>query len=308
MGKNKFYTRLGIEFKRVTTILEAAGKPALYFFYGKYGTAVARQIAEEAANRGTQMHNYIYDYYNPDEDAEALYDPSKLEGDVELKQAIRNFHAFDRKYKPKLVLAEQTVYYDECSCFEQGFTKKIKDKCKGDCAEKLYRFAGTFDGIFNIGGKNIMLDWKSSTGIWDEYYMQLEAYANGFKSMVKQGNLKDIKIDGYWVVRFSKGAFTRSVTWSKPNKEGKQFAKLSLTDYEPEEFDSVKHIGRYKPNPKVFKGFKGLIDSIAGIENVKEQQKEIKAAIKARKKAAKIKKPTKKRSTKNVKVNETGNS
>lgn len=45
--------------------------------------------------------------------------------------------------------------------------------------EKWY--AGTFDAIARIDGELTIIDWKTSTGIWDEYALQLVAYGNAAK-------------------------------------------------------------------------------------------------------------------------------
>lgn len=274
MSDHKAYFRCGKEYRRVSNVLAALSKPALLFFYGKYGTKEAKAIADRAKAKGTQLHSYIDDYYAP-EGTPSKFDSKALEGDLELVQAIKNFHAFERRYSPKPVLVEQTVYYDECTCYSESYVLELEEQCTGECYGQQHRYAGTFDGIFNIGGKNILLDWKTSSGLWDEYFMQIEAYKHAYESMVTSGNLPKVQIDGYWIIRFAKD----------------------------EEFDPFKHIGRYIPNEATFNGFMGLIDALKGVEAIQEQQRKVKEVIKERKRSTKLTKVVKKRSIKNDTIN-----
>lgn len=40
-------------------------------------------------------------------------------------------------------------------------------------------YAGTFDGIYTIDGRDYLIDWKSGSGIYSEVVLQLVAYARG---------------------------------------------------------------------------------------------------------------------------------
>lgn len=39
-----------------------------------------------------------------------------------------------------------------------------------------YQFGGTFDAICEVNGKLVICDWKTSTGVYDEFLIQLGAY------------------------------------------------------------------------------------------------------------------------------------
>ena len=262
MGNQKFYEREGIKFNRVTTILQTISKPALMFFYGKYGTKGAKAIADDAKERGHLVHSYIEDFYAPMGSKET-YHPGALSTDPQVLNAVRAFHAFDRRYRPRPILQEQTVYYDEPG-------------------QEEYRYAGTFDGLFEIGGKVILIDWKTSSALWDDYMLQIEAYKAGIASMVRQKLMKPIKIDGYWAVRFSKGKMEREAKYRKTSG-GKEYATVEYSNFETELFDPKAHITRYVPSEANFRGFLALIDTFNTMEAIANQKKEVKNKLKERK-------------------------
>lgn len=68
--------------------------------------------------------------------------------------------------------------------------------------EKLYHrehnYAGTVDAVAYINGELCVVDFKTSTGIWDEYFLQCAAYAEAV-SLV-HGDA----IEAAWILRFDK--------------------------------------------------------------------------------------------------------
>ena len=66
------------------------------------------------------------------------------------------------------------------------------------CYSKIYQFCGTVDLLCKIEGHICVCDWKSSSGIFDEYKAQLSAYRQAL--MEELGH----DITGAWVVRFDK--------------------------------------------------------------------------------------------------------
>jgi len=61
-----------------------------------------------------------------------------------------------------------------------------------------YRFAGTEDGVARHRGKKIILDWKTSAGIYPEMALQLAAYWEA------DGEMTGEWADEAWVIRFPK--------------------------------------------------------------------------------------------------------
>ena len=70
-----------------------------------------------------------------------------------------------------------------------------------------YKFGGTPDAIGIIGGKTVLLDWKTSGGVYSDYLIQLAAYKHLVEEGVRldTGEPIDVKIDGgMYICRFSK--------------------------------------------------------------------------------------------------------
>ena len=61
-------------------------------------------------------------------------------------------------------------------------------------------FAGTLDAILEINGKAILIDWKTSSGIYPEMALQVSAYATAYEFSYPE----EKGIDEAWVVRFPK--------------------------------------------------------------------------------------------------------
>ncbi len=62
-----------------------------------------------------------------------------------------------------------------------------------------YRYGGTLDAVGIVEGKHILLDWKTSKGIYKNYLLQLAAYTRLWNE-----NYPDKEIADAWLVRFSK--------------------------------------------------------------------------------------------------------
>jgi hypothetical protein len=173
---SRFYPIPGtkLEFPSVTTITAMLSKPALQFFYGKHGTAEASRISKEGREIGDWVHEYRKNYFlkkvNPGQQVHPKY-----------LQSVRNFHAFVDKFNPKSVLLEKFVY------------------------SLQFGYAGTLDDVHRIGKKNVLLDFKSSNSIWDDYELQVVAYFTALAEMVMRNQIDfSDTIDEVWIVRLPK--------------------------------------------------------------------------------------------------------
>lgn len=162
---DRFYEVCGRKLPSVTTITGVISKPALYFFYGKHGTAKAKKLSQEALDIGSAVHEYAERYFKGNFEGYTQPDDKKVQ------KACENLRKFQEIYSIKAIRQEHTVYN-----LEHGY-------------------AGTLDGIFKFKKKLIMLDFKTSTAIYDEYRLQLEAY--------NRCEMEE-KIDELWVVRLDK--------------------------------------------------------------------------------------------------------
>ncbi len=63
-----------------------------------------------------------------------------------------------------------------------------------------YKYGGTLDAIGVVDGDHVLLDWKTSKGVYKNHVLQLAAYAQLWNE-----NFPERQIDkGAWLVRFSK--------------------------------------------------------------------------------------------------------
>lgn len=67
------------------------------------------------------------------------------------------------------------------------------------CYSKKYNYAGTIDGICQIDGKMYIFDLKTSSGIWDEYLIQVAAY-----KQARQEEFPNEKYAGCVILRVGK--------------------------------------------------------------------------------------------------------
>ncbi len=63
-----------------------------------------------------------------------------------------------------------------------------------------YKYGGTLDAVGALDGKHILLDWKSSKGIYKNYLLQLA----GYKQLWNENRPGREITDRMWLVRFSK--------------------------------------------------------------------------------------------------------
>ena len=98
----------------------------------------------DAGNVGSLAHDWI-DGYIKGENPEMPFNE-------DLKKSVNKFLKWQEDYKVKFLLSEQVVY------------------------SKKHNFCGTLDFIAKIGDDLVLLDFKTSSGIWPEYWLQVFAY------------------------------------------------------------------------------------------------------------------------------------
>jgi len=126
----------------------------------------AQRILEQAGDRGSRVHAAIRDLLSglevridrqyPSEVAKGRFEPLTAEE----WNCLRGFANWCKDYKPNVFGQELTVMNDEVG------------------------YAGTIDFIGSILLKSeripILIDWKTSSGIWNEYKLQVAAYWNAW--------------------------------------------------------------------------------------------------------------------------------
>ena len=155
--------------------------------------------AQRSAETGTQVHTYI-DRLLKGEDVNDIPD--------QLEPAIYGFLKWRRKYSDWEYIGSELGVYS---------TK--------------YSVAGTIDALFNTPDGYVIVDWKTSSGIYDSHAIQVSVYAEAFRDMTNNldtvhlvGNEKDRnmpkiftkkrKLAGAMVVRFDNSYPLRSIPFA----------------------------------------------------------------------------------------------
>lgn len=178
------------KYPSVTTILDIINKPGLMYYYGKHGTQKAMTLANKSRIIGNRLHKYIEKdcagnakpYYELLKSKGKL-SPEKKHGQ-KLQDMINQYLIFKTVYQFEPHSAEQTVY------------------------SRLHKYAGTIDSIGTVVYKGlkllVILDWKSSGKVYDEYLLQVVAYLYAYKEMHPEA-----LIDGVCCVSFNKELMNR---------------------------------------------------------------------------------------------------
>ncbi len=130
-----------------------------------------RTKSQEAADVGTMFHEWAEDYIN-----------AKLQGkkapeypkNKQLRSAVDSFLKWESENNVEWLEAEKKLY-------------SIK-----------HGFAGTCDGLARVNGVLSAIDFKTSSGIYDEMFLQASAYAKAIEE--EYGD----SIKQVWIIRVSK--------------------------------------------------------------------------------------------------------
>ena len=178
---NKYYTivqgqPLERPYPSVTTITNVLSKPALYGYYAKWGAVEAKRLSEEAMTIGQELHHQIRNYFTNTQPVH-----TKLQNLRPVMNAFENFKRFVDEYRPSPLLIEHEVVSHE------------------------HQYAGTLDATVLIGDRIILIDWKTSSGIYSEYLLQVEAYYRALSSERTFTVESAVQVpDELWIVRLDK--------------------------------------------------------------------------------------------------------
>ncbi len=138
-----------------------------------------RTKSQEAADVGTMFHKWAEQYIKAT--IESYYgewtkgsDFPEKPKNKELRSAVDSFLKWESQNKVEWIEAEKKLY-------------SIK-----------HGFAGTCDGLAKVNGVLSAIDFKTSSGIYDEYFLQASAYAKAIEE--EYGD----SIKQVWIIRVSK--------------------------------------------------------------------------------------------------------
>jgi len=180
--RSRYYLINGTKYDRVTSVLNIIDKPALRMWYANAGVKRARHISQTRADIGTTVHKLIEIHLSGEEVQLDNYDD-------EIKQSILLFQEFQKKNNLIPEGVEVFLWNDE------------------------YEYAGTTDFIGMCNGKRMILDWKTSKMIYEEYWLQLSAYVIAFEA------LTNVKVDGAGILCIRDGTTTfKDITYDEAKK------------------------------------------------------------------------------------------
>lgn len=175
----------GVRVPGTTTILgrfkESGGLLQWAFRQGQSGVSSLYEKRDEAADIGTRAHNLIERRVNG-EDLDTILKSEESEGAI---NAFEMYLKWERQTKLNLLSKYQEI----------------------QLVSPTYLFGGTPDAIGEIDGEVLLIDWKTSNGVYSDYLIQLAAYQHLVNDgyVMTTGQSVGLKVGkGAHLLRFSK--------------------------------------------------------------------------------------------------------
>jgi hypothetical protein len=171
------YTIDGEKYYRVTRIKSVINQPGLNMWRAKYGIKKSNEIMRESGNFGSKFHKLCQIILEGHP-----VDASKY--GEEMEETVASFVKFIADFNIEMEKSEQSLWVDS---LKVGGTTD---------------FIGYAD-LPKLGkSMHVIGDWKTSSGIYEDYWLQIAAYVFMFEEMTK------ISLDGAFIVQFKNGKTT----------------------------------------------------------------------------------------------------
>jgi len=189
------YTINGKHYVRVTKTLGVIAKPGLLTWFQRVGKANAEKVIKNRQILGTKVHA-LFEHILKGEDVFLETYSQEVQMDVRLFRNFMSKCIVDTEATEQRLLSDEYGYAGTAD-----FIGKYKSN--PDWLVKGWK-ANWKKPAFVIG------DWKTSRDIYDEYWLQLAAYAWAFYE------LTGIKVDGAFIVQFRNGKIrVKEKTWDE---------------------------------------------------------------------------------------------
>ena len=188
--ESSHYLINGEKYWRVTQVKGMINKPGLNVWRARSNYSDTQKYMHLRANFGSKMHK-LFEYklqgksVNPDN-----YDEQELKDDLELFDSVMincklqagllEQHLWSTEHG----IAGTADYIGDYTSYSKYLPKKGRGRNRKPIEAKFE------DGAFVIG------DWKSSPGIYGDFWLQLAAYA------VMLYDITGVKVDGAFIARF----------------------------------------------------------------------------------------------------------
>lgn len=161
----------------------------------KEAEAAHRKRADAGADTGSRVHELVEQYLLGN-----VMDVSREPEEVQ--RAYQGFAGWHASNRPEVVGVEQVVYSEELD------------------------YAGTFDSILKLDGKNYLVDLKTTNasqhapdGVYAEYFIQLGAYYRAYSEQytyeINNGGSKLVMIDDLMILSCQKNGTVKTKTASE---------------------------------------------------------------------------------------------
>jgi len=161
-----FYLIDNKRYVRVTRVLDVINKPEFIRWYAKHGYRGAKEIMADRAAFGTRVHKEIFNFLS----GEHVWVDNE-----EMRVSLKMFMDWAREHNLVPMELEVTVKDDN------------------------YKYAGTADYIGMCDGKKVLIDWKTSKALYDNYYLQIAAYWHAYEEE------KHVGLDGAGILSIRDG-------------------------------------------------------------------------------------------------------
>lgn len=156
----QYYLNTGDSIPGVTTVLSILAKPALIKWANNLGLQGidSSKYRDKMADVGTITHLLVMCHLTNTKPDLSEYSPA----DIDIAHnCMASYHQWEKSHEVKPVLVETPLSSD------------------------IYGYGGTLDCLAYINGELELLDFKTSNGIWPEYFYQLAAYR---QLLIEQGH------------------------------------------------------------------------------------------------------------------------
>ena len=101
-----------------------------------------------------------------------------------IEEFIKGGSVFLDDYTPSEISQAKTAYYGYYKWQEDNDVKFLETEMK--LVSEKYGFGGTFDAVAVVNKKLVILDWKTSNAVHDEFLVQLAAYRQLWNEHIDQ--------------------------------------------------------------------------------------------------------------------------
>lgn len=205
MNNTYFCKELNKELPSVTTILNIIAKGEGFNNWLKKQGANADKLLTDAGDFGTNIHNHLESIGKGIIIDTSLFKPKQ-------KRCVEAFLSWKDKNIARFITTEQSVF-------------NVKEG-----------YAGTLDGIAELkDGRNVVLDYKTSSYIYDTHELQAVAYLKAYELTT------GLRLQGAYILRFEKND-------NKPTDM--QEKEVKNIDYQYEVFLAALKLWNWKNSKK----------------------------------------------------------